>query len=294
MKIPKIIHQIWFQGEDQIPANLLPYHTSWKKYNPEYEVRVWDQTQIEALINQLENWIKECYFSYKKMIQKIDFAKYAILYTYGGIYMDMDVECFKSLNNTPGLNESDLIVTNMTFVFFHQLMFKCIGQLDFNDRLINNGIIMATKKNEVMYLTMKCADEKKNFTDINNSVHIFVTTGPVCLNNGLHHWRKLNKHNNNNNNTTYKIQRLDQSYFEACDIFEIKQNTCNVPANAIGLHKYSMLWHSKFEHYSMLMMSYIYEYWYIWLGLVILSLFRLKKWRIAKRKYIYKYIYKKI
>ena len=56
------------------------------------------------------------------MIQKIDFAKYAILYTYGGIYMDMDVECFKSLNNTPGLNESDLIVTNMTFVFFHQLM----------------------------------------------------------------------------------------------------------------------------------------------------------------------------
>lgn len=66
MKIPKTIHQIWFQGEDQIPPNLLEYHESWKTLNPDYKILVWDQTKIEKLINQQENWIKETYFFTKK------------------------------------------------------------------------------------------------------------------------------------------------------------------------------------------------------------------------------------
>ncbi len=32
------------------------------------------------------------------MIQKIDFAKYCIIYTYGGVYVDMDSECLKSID----------------------------------------------------------------------------------------------------------------------------------------------------------------------------------------------------
>ena len=33
------------------------------------------------------------------MIQKIDFAKYALLHRYGGIYLDMDVRCLRSIDS---------------------------------------------------------------------------------------------------------------------------------------------------------------------------------------------------
>ena len=88
--IPKTIHQIWFQGADKIKPNLVEYHNSWKTMNPEYNIIVWDEPKIDNLMQKQPDLIKSQYFSYSKMIQKIDYAKYVILYNYGGIYMDME------------------------------------------------------------------------------------------------------------------------------------------------------------------------------------------------------------
>ena len=67
MEIPKKIHQIWFQGKAEIPPHLLEYHDTWVKLNPKYEILIWDQTKIENLIEEQEGWIKDTYFSYKKI-----------------------------------------------------------------------------------------------------------------------------------------------------------------------------------------------------------------------------------
>ena len=48
--IPKIIHQIWFQGEKQIPDHLRVYHNGWYNMNPSFEVRLWDETAIETIL----------------------------------------------------------------------------------------------------------------------------------------------------------------------------------------------------------------------------------------------------
>ena len=44
-KIPKVIHKVYIQHDGKIPKNLnkniIDAHNSWKKMNPEYEIKFW-------------------------------------------------------------------------------------------------------------------------------------------------------------------------------------------------------------------------------------------------------------
>ena len=44
--IPKIIHYCWF-GNKEIPEQLKKYMASWKKYCPAYEIKRWDETNLD-------------------------------------------------------------------------------------------------------------------------------------------------------------------------------------------------------------------------------------------------------
>tara|TARA_Y100000389_G_scaffold200081_1_gene239779 strand:- start:52 stop:870 length:819 start_codon:yes stop_codon:yes gene_type:complete len=97
--IPKIIHQIWFQGEKNIKQPYKYCRETCLKINKNYKFLFWDQPKIEHLIkNNYSEWWG-LYNNYPHMIQKIDFAKWVILHKYGGIYMDMDMECIKQLES---------------------------------------------------------------------------------------------------------------------------------------------------------------------------------------------------
>ena len=90
MSIPKIIHYCWFGG-NSIPELGLKCIESWKKYFPDYEIRQWDETNFDLNIN---NYVKEAY-EQKKWAFVSDYARFWILYNYGGIYFDTDVEVVK-------------------------------------------------------------------------------------------------------------------------------------------------------------------------------------------------------
>ena len=45
--IPKIIHQIWLQGEDKIPPELSEHYASCKRINNDFEHIFWDETKIK-------------------------------------------------------------------------------------------------------------------------------------------------------------------------------------------------------------------------------------------------------
>lgn len=97
--IPKIIHQIWYQGENNIPDSYPNYRKSWKRLHPNYKYILWDKDSIIKLILDHYPHLYNKFNSYPKMIQKIDMAKYIIMYHYGGIYADVDSECLKSMDN---------------------------------------------------------------------------------------------------------------------------------------------------------------------------------------------------
>lgn len=92
--IPKIIHYCWLSG-DPIPANLQKCMNSWKRFLPDYEFMLWDlkRFNIEDSI-----WVKQA-FEAKKYAFAADYIRLYAVYTYGGIYMDMDVEVVKSFDS---------------------------------------------------------------------------------------------------------------------------------------------------------------------------------------------------
>lgn len=92
--IPKIIHYCWLSG-DVIPAKLQECMKSWRKYLPDYEFMLWDLNRFD--INSTI-WTKQA-FEAKKYAFAADYIRLFAVYTYGGIYLDMDVEVVKSFDS---------------------------------------------------------------------------------------------------------------------------------------------------------------------------------------------------
>ena len=92
--IPKIIHYCWLSG-DPYPEKIKYCIDSWKKFLPDYEFMLWDLNRFD--INSSIQ-VKEA-FEVKKYAFAADYIRLYALYTYGGIYLDTDVEVLRSFDS---------------------------------------------------------------------------------------------------------------------------------------------------------------------------------------------------
>lgn len=91
--IPKIIHYCWV-GNAPKPKSVLYCIESWKKFCPDYEIREWNESNYDFSKNL---YMKQAYEA-KKWGFVPDYARLDIIYEYGGIYLDTDVELIKSFD----------------------------------------------------------------------------------------------------------------------------------------------------------------------------------------------------
>lgn len=68
---------------------------SWKKFMPEYEIKRWDESNFDV---DESAYSSEAY-KVGKYAFVSDYARFKILYEYGGIYLDTDVEIIKPLDD---------------------------------------------------------------------------------------------------------------------------------------------------------------------------------------------------
>lgn len=92
-EIPKIIHYCWF-GKNSLPELAVKCIASWKKYLPDYEIKEWNEENYDV---RKIPYIAQAYNA-KKYAFVSDYARFDILYQYGGLYFDTDVEVIKPLN----------------------------------------------------------------------------------------------------------------------------------------------------------------------------------------------------
>ncbi|MGN1232237.1 MAG: glycosyltransferase family 32 protein [Candidatus Cryptobacteroides sp.] len=92
--IPRIIHYCWFGGKP-LPKSAEKCIASWKKYLPEYEIVRWDESNFDVNIIP---YTKEAYAAGKYAFVS-DFARFWILYHYGGVYFDTDVEVIRPVDD---------------------------------------------------------------------------------------------------------------------------------------------------------------------------------------------------
>ena len=92
--IPKIIHYCWF-GRGPLPELAQKCIASWKKYLPDYEIKEWNEDNFDVNIIP---YTAEAYKA-KKYAFVSDYARFWILYQYGGIYVDTDVEVIRPIDD---------------------------------------------------------------------------------------------------------------------------------------------------------------------------------------------------
>ena len=94
--IPKIIHICWFGGKE-MPVEHQNYINHWKELLPDYKFMVWNEETFGPYIDLSRPFAKE---TYEKKIYGFfsDFVRFTVLYKFGGIYLDTDVEMLKSID----------------------------------------------------------------------------------------------------------------------------------------------------------------------------------------------------
>lgn len=92
--IPKVIHYCWF-GSNPLPKSAQKCISSWKKYFPDYEIKEWNEDNFDVNIIP---YTSDAYKA-RKYAFVSDYARFWILYHFGGVYFDTDVEVIKPLDD---------------------------------------------------------------------------------------------------------------------------------------------------------------------------------------------------
>lgn len=92
--IPKIIHYCWFGRGSMTPLGEKCIE-SWRRFFPDYEIREWNEDNFDM------NIIPYTADAYKagKYAFVSDYARFWVLYRYGGVYFDTDVEVIRPMED---------------------------------------------------------------------------------------------------------------------------------------------------------------------------------------------------
>lgn len=98
MPIPQKIHYCWFGGNEknELAKKCI---ASWKQYCPDYEIIEWNEDNFDVTCNEYCSQM----FQEKKWAFLTDYVRLRVVYEFGGIYLDTDVELLKSLDDFLGL-----------------------------------------------------------------------------------------------------------------------------------------------------------------------------------------------
>lgn len=92
--IPKKLHFVWVGDESKCPHNCI---NTWRELNPDYEVRVWGNEDYKSYKWENKRHMEEMW---KQELNGVaDIMRYEILYNEGGITLDADSICLRSLED---------------------------------------------------------------------------------------------------------------------------------------------------------------------------------------------------
>ena len=263
--IPKKIHYCWFGGKP-LPQLAEKCINSWKKYCPDYEIIEWNETNynLKSCI-----YVEEAYKAQRWAFVS-DFARLDIIYNYGGIYLDIDVELLKNL---------DELLKNKEFFATEQ-----VG-------LINTGLIFGAEiKNSNIKLLLE------EYTNIHFIISENVYDVLPCPQRNTHPF--LNKGFQKKD----EIQIINEAVIFPPEYFcpiDNKTKKCRITSNTYSIHHFGALWisedekkiYKQFEVYDKnytkiiaMLLKARYEYEITYDKLKMKFIFKFIKDRIKKRK----------
>lgn len=95
MSIPRLIQHVW-PGTDPFRPKFHAWRASWMRFNPDYSMRFWNLNNLPY--EQFDPMLTKIIKSNLCFVAKSDLLRYVMLYLYGGIYVDTDMECMKNFD----------------------------------------------------------------------------------------------------------------------------------------------------------------------------------------------------
>lgn len=90
--IPKIIHQIWLGSP--LPRKLRRWADAWRRRHPQWAWKLWLDRDVDAF----DFPTRDLFDSADCWGQKSDLLRAEILNVFGGVYVDLDYQCYKPLD----------------------------------------------------------------------------------------------------------------------------------------------------------------------------------------------------
>jgi mannosyltransferase OCH1-like enzyme len=94
--VPRIIHQTWKTAD--VPDIWHHARKECQRLHPGYEFKLWTDASAREMISEDYPEYLALYDGYKYNIQRADAMRLFFLHKYGGIYIDLDIECLRSLD----------------------------------------------------------------------------------------------------------------------------------------------------------------------------------------------------
>lgn len=160
LRLEQIIHQTW--KTTSIPARYVAWMTSWVDKHPTWRYMFWTDESARKLIKDKYPEILPSYDSYLEPIRRADAMRYVILYEYGGVYADLDVESLIPLNS---------IARKYTCIVPQEPYEHPIIDSNF-EHLVINAVMACRKGHPLMKRLME------NLPDHAHMWHLLDSTGP--------------------------------------------------------------------------------------------------------------------
>jgi len=215
--IPKVIHYIWLGGKQE-PKILEKCKKSWKKYCPNYDIKRWDESNLNLDICP---YVRQAYDA-KKYAFASDFFRFDILYKEGGIYLDIDVELLKSL---------DPFLDNQCFVGFE------------SKGSINPGLIIGAERGNKDIKSLLDSYTDQVFIDNNGAMNLKT----ICERT-FEFFSKLGLENNE------KTQKISSTMIYATEYFNptnLQTQKRKITKNTVAIHHYNASWYSPWKKFKL-------------------------------------------
>lgn len=118
--IPRLIHQTAPMDPRLWPAVWSVCQQSVRSVFPDFQYRLWTDEDLEAMVRESFPWFFPIYQRYPRAIYRADAGRYMILYLYGGIYIDMDMEVLRSFYERLATDRPSIVESPFPNVEAHQ------------------------------------------------------------------------------------------------------------------------------------------------------------------------------
>jgi len=178
--IPKVTHQIWFQGWNNLPEKYRKDTEKLSTLNPDWEHMKWDEEGLRSECAKFSPEAAAKFDGFKRMMSKIDFGRNVVLHNYGGVSVDCDAECLRPLEKIPGIKTESFIVTKWS----HRSDFEswlCHRGLGENKVMLNCATILCEPGHPLMkqFIEFLIENEYSHTDDMNWDEEI--QTGPTIF-----------------------------------------------------------------------------------------------------------------